>query len=422
MGIATPETLQDIRAMLDNDDIINRAGHPLMEIGSDHYFVDENDLQNVSDTERGMYLWTRHYPADDIGDWYYAYQAIMLANVALESLERVGAVDEQKGPLKGEALFIRAFQHYCLAQVFAPPYLVDGDNSREGIPLKLSSNFEEKTQRASVKEVYDQIEEDLNTALSLLPDVTMIKTRPSKAAVYALKARMYLAMRSYDRAFDMADKALGLYSTVLDLNTLDLESQSPFPLLHEEIMYACYGATGFVLSSLYANVSPELYKLYKDGDLRKEAYFYEKTEDRIGLKGDYIGIYSTVFPGLCTDEMYLIRAEISIRKGEVEKGLADLNKLLAFKYRSDSFQGYGDMEMTEALDLVLTERRKQLLFRGLRWSDLKRLNQEGREITLYRFADDGQTVIATLPPNDPRYIFLIPDNVVHLSGIKQNIR
>tara|TARA_R110002033_G_scaffold36621_1_gene75228 strand:+ start:3737 stop:3916 length:180 start_codon:yes stop_codon:yes gene_type:complete len=59
------------------------------------------------------------------------------------------------------------------------------------------------------------------------------------------------------------------------------------------------------------------------------------------------------------------------------------------------------------------------VWRGLRWQDIRRLNKEGAGITLTRTLK-GENY--TLPPNDPRYIFPIPDDEIALSGIKQNVR
>jgi len=55
--------------------------------------------------------------------------------------------------------------------------------------------------------------------------------------------------------------------------------------------------------------------------------------------------------------------------------------------------------------------------RTLRYTDLKRLNKEGANITLTRFIK-GQTY--TLLPNDPRYALPIPDDVIQVSGMPQN--
>ena len=73
-----------------------------------------------------------------------------------------------------------------------------------------------------------------------------------------------------------------------------------------------------------------------------------------------------------------------------------------------------------ALAKVLTERRKELLMRGLRWTDLRRLNRDSRfAVTLSRTVQ-GQEYL--LPPGDPRYTLLIPNEVIVNSGIAQNSR
>ena len=74
----------------------------------------------------------------------------------------------------------------------------------------------------------------------------------------------------------------------------------------------------------------------------------------------------------------------------------------------------------EALALVLTERRKELLFRGLRWTDLKRYNLESSSAeTLVRKIDQQEY---KLDPNDLRYVFLIPSYVMTAAKFEQNPR
>ena len=67
----------------------------------------------------------------------------------------------------------------------------------------------------------------------------------------------------------------------------------------------------------------------------------------------------------------------------------------------------------------LKERRKELLFRGLRWSDLKRYNRDGAGISLERTVN-GTTY--TLPPNDLRYAIAIPEDIIKMTGMPQNPR
>jgi len=73
----------------------------------------------------------------------------------------------------------------------------------------------------------------------------------------------------------------------------------------------------------------------------------------------------------------------------------------------------------EALAIILIERRKELLMRGLRWADLKRSNKEGANKTLIRIIN-GHPV--TLPPNDNRYAQPLPNEIILLTGMPQNSR
>ncbi|MNT13620.1 SusD family protein [compost metagenome] len=73
----------------------------------------------------------------------------------------------------------------------------------------------------------------------------------------------------------------------------------------------------------------------------------------------------------------------------------------------------------DAIAKILIERRKELVWRGLRWSDIKRLNKIGSEITLKRILNGTDHVLL---PNDPRYALPIPDDEIVRSGIDQNLR
>jgi hypothetical protein len=75
---------------------------------------------------------------------------------------------------------------------------------------------------------------------------------------------------------------------------------------------------------------------------------------------------------------------------------------------------------TKALKIILEERRKELVTRGLRWSDLRRLNMDPRfQVTLER-TYNGE--IYQLLPDDKRYTFPIPQDEIDRSGLEQNDR
>jgi len=135
------------------------------------------------------------------------------------------------------------------------------------------------------------------------------------------------------------------------------------------------------------------------------------------LKGSYSG-KSYCFSGLAVDEVYLIRAECAARAGNRDAALADLNTLLQHRWvRQDSipYNPIVAASASAALDSVLVERRKELSFRGLRWTDIRRLNKEGANIT-QSHGMNGQ--VYQLPPSSPNYVFYLPSDVLRLSGMK----
>ncbi len=133
-------------------------------------------------------------------------------------------------------------------------------------------------------------------------------------------------------------------------------------------------------------------------------------------KGSYLG-FGGVFSGLAIDEMYLIQAECLIRIGQVEQGLNVLNKLLVTRFVDNYYITFKELGRDDALDLVLKERRKQLLIRGLRWLDLRRFNfMESRNIELHRaLAGKEYKLLA----KDLKYTFLVPNNVLINSEVTQ---
>ena len=161
-----------------------------------------------------------------------------------------------------------------------------------------------------------------------------------------------------------------------------------------------------------------LYKTYNTNDLRLQLFF--KVSSGVNTyKGSYGGS-STFFNGLTTDELYLIRAECYARLNNKDAALSDLNALLVKRWKTGTFVPYTAASADEALKVILHERRKELIYRGLRWMDLRRLNQDSRFAAILQRNLNG--IIYTLPPNDPKYVLPIPDLVIQLSGIEQNAR
>jgi hypothetical protein len=309
---------------------------------------------------------------------------------------------------RGMALFYHGFALYQLAQLFAPAYDSVTSGTDPGLPLRMSADVNEKIYRATVQQTYDQILLDLNAAARLLPaNPDWYPTRPSKAAVYGLLSRVCLSARNYSQALLYADSCLQIHPALMDYNTLDATATLPFTRTNSEVIFgAAYLRSGpTTIGRSYTDSL--LFNSYQPEDLRKKLFF--KNGPLFFGRYDEDGY---AFGGIASDEIYLVRAECRARSGQTAAAMDDLNTLLTTRWTSSHFTPYTAASHEDALQQVLSERRKELLYRGLRWTDLRRLNKEpGHATTIYRTVN-GQ--VYSLPPADHRYVYLIPDNVIAL--------
>ncbi|ACU59756.1 RagB/SusD family nutrient uptake outer membrane protein [Chitinophaga pinensis] len=420
-----PETLEDLQAMLDNTDAINNNIPAYTEAGADNYYLTDMRFNSLSSNgARNAYIWGDEIftATDIILDWAGGYTRINYCNLVLESLDDLNFTPG-KGAynnIKGSALFLRAMSLYTMAEMFCKPYDSTRASSDLGLPLRTVSDILKIFPRASLKETYDRIFDDLNNAIALLPEKSVYKTRPSKLAAYALLSRIYLGLGNYGKAKIYADSTLNIYSNLLDYNTVANVSSLPFDQFNADVLFSAALTTTSLLSATNSPIDTLLYEQFEDGDLRKSLFFRENTSGMHLFKGTYSGNALLQFGGLALDEVILNRAECQARTGNVLAAMDDLNKLLRSRWLSGAYTDLTATDQTDALVKVLNERRKELIFRGRRWTDLRRLNKDVRFAKTIIRNINGKTY--QLLPNGPRYVFPIPDDEIQLSGIEQNIR
>ena len=100
-----------------------------------------------------------------------------------------------------------------------------------------------------------------------------------------------------------------------------------------------------------------------------------------------------------------------------DEALNYLNSLLIKRFKTGNFIPVTATNSNDALDIILSERRKELIFRGLRWPDIKRLNRLGNQIILRRKIA-GE--IIQLLPNADYYALPLPADIIKQTGLKQN--
>jgi hypothetical protein len=425
-ALLVPATLRDYQALLDNSNAIMNRTPYLSEVASDDFSIADNTIQGFSETEQNCYRWDKHiYYGFSNTDWDIPYRQIFYSNVVLDGLKGIDSPsnDPMYRNIKGMALFRRAWGLYQAVQVFTEGYNPQNANTKLGLPVRTSSDVSQIAGRSSLSETYVQILSDLTQAIPLLDLEQDVPTRPSKTAAYAFMARVCLTMQNYDKAKLYADSTLNIYNQLLDYNTLDTTLPFAMPNIystsnrHPEVIFlTILIPNSFLGTSNVTFASNELYDSYSDGDLRKSIFFNASQL----FTGSYIGTQLYQFSGLAVDEVFLIRAEANVRIGNITRAMDDLNMLLLNRYKKGQFESVTSTNPVELLGIILDERRKELVGRGIRWSDLKRINQDGLFAKKLIRIIDGKEV--TLPPLDKRYVFPIPDNEIAVNGIEQNER
>lgn len=417
--LAIPSKLKDLQALMDNVNTINYNDIQAAEVSSDDYYLPESVWRGLPREDyRRMYIWEKDnifWPLSN--DWMRSYRIIYSANVVLDNLGNIipsRAEQDQWDNVKGQAHYIRARQFFQNVLVWSSIYNEQTADQDLGIPLRLSQDFNVPSVRPSVRSVYEQIIDDLQKAIATLPVTPLVKTRASLPAAYGLLGRVYLAMGKYDSCYQYTDLALQLHAELLDYRTeIDPAGTLPFEQFNKEVLFESI-ISHPNLYTTNARIDSNLYDMYSDNDIRKQAYFISNNDGSYSFKGHYSII---LFGGIATDELYLMRAESSARLGNIEHALSDLNTLLEKRYQSGTFEPINARDPEILLDIILQERRKELLMRGIRWMDIKRLNRDGADIKLKRVLD-GNTY--ELLPNSPRFNLTIPEDVITLSGIPQN--
>jgi tetratricopeptide (TPR) repeat protein len=421
-----PTSIKDFQAMLDHTSYMNDYRPALGEVSADNYYVSDKMWPGYNVDNRNKYTWNKEIYTDQVTDnnnWNFVWRGVLQANVVLDGIDKTEDVGSSAwNNIKGSAHFYRAEAFFDISQIYSRPYNLTFPDA-PGIPLRLTADPNVKSERAGLQETYQQMLSDLHTAAGYLPVTPLYKTRPSKPAAYALLSRVYLVMQDYSHALLYADSCLKLYDSLLDYNTLNATITFPVTVFNKEVLY--HAVMG---NELYANfpiVDTNLYKSYNVNDLRQKIFFKANPiNGGMMFAGTYTGGSASAnrlnyFAGLATDEVYLTRAECYARAGNITDAMKDLNALMIKRFKTGTFIPFTANNTSEALDLILKERRKETIFRGLRWVDLRRLNSDGANITLTRKIDNQSY---TLEPNSPRYTLPLPPDVILLTGMEQNER
>ena len=186
--------------MSDNTDYMG-AQNSQGNRGGDQYFFWQEQTEGGNDSPEQV--------------WMLYYEGVYKANEAL------AAIEEQGGPKndilrnsKGEALLIRAYDHFILANEFCRPYNGKTSTKDAGLYYAIGiadfSAAAEQSNRGTVADVYAKIAADIEAGIPLLNDTYEVpKYHFNKQAAYAFATRFYLYYEKWEKAKEYADKLLG---------------------------------------------------------------------------------------------------------------------------------------------------------------------------------------------------------------------
>ncbi|RAV30640.1 RagB/SusD family nutrient uptake outer membrane protein [Sinomicrobium soli] len=418
-GETIPETLEDYE-LLFNGIAMTDLMPDILQFATDNSYI-SHGIEELGKVENAYY-WNHNldYDLEENPEiWKNAYLGQYYSNVVInEIMEAKDGTEAEKRSLMGQAMTIRAMNYLYLLTAFANAYDPERNPDDPGVPLVTSINVtDEIPARSTLKECFDLMTYDLKQAMEWLPETHNNRWRVTRYVAAGVLARIYTYTGQYEEADTYATIALQSPQTnkILDYNAMEVED---FPDLEVNSERLWIDNTPSNYSDcLY---SYDLLEYFQEGDSRIRLFTRIDEETGITIRDDAdIRSFGISYP-----EMYLVRAEYLARSGEVNPAMEIVNMLREFRIP----EGAPGRELTatnaeEALEMVLAERRRELVFRGTRWMDMKRLDLEGRMPAVHRYVnnDPGDNLIRTLEPGSADYTFEIPMKVLSMNtNIKPN--
>lgn len=421
---------QDYQSLLNNSTSVEKSYYWPVLASDDIYGSDEAYLNTLLLTDANAYSWKSDLVGDnnEDPDWADQYKQIYLFNqVATEIMDSQGGTEAQKRNILAQAKVHRALNYFNLVNSYAKQYDASTANTDKGVPLLTSPDLYAKLDRKSVETVYKQIIEDLSSAIADLPEQANFNILASRPAAQAILARVYLQMRDYGKALQYAELVLaGPHYQLIDLKQYKAAPNSyPNILDDTEEIFIKSLRNSFPTLSL----NPDLLALFEPGDLRANLFTVDGSvftwtpfQGKAYNKHRIISANAKVTNGPTLPEMMLIKAEALARdNGRFAEAVAVLNSLRSKRFDDNAYTPLQTSDQQTILKLVINERRKELMGKGLRWFDQKRLAAEPGFVNTQTRTYKGESF--SLAPNSNRYVFPIASKYIVLNPeIIQNPR
>jgi hypothetical protein len=315
------------------------------------------------------------------GLWTDMYNVIYQSNALIEGLHRSQNLNDQfKNQLTGEALFLKAFTHFYLCNLF-------GD-----VPYINTTDYRENTiaSRMPIARVMELVIADLKRAKVLLADNYSMasgeRVRVNKWTATAMLARVYLYTQDWTNAVTESGLVInnkGLYDLIpVDEVFLKNSKEAIWQLYPVQPYCNTNEGSIFILNSrpMAFALRADLESNFVSGDLRRihwiaeikvgTAHWFYPFKYKIRLGREPLNEYSMV---LRLAEQYLIRAEAATRLDDLGLAIADVDAVRFRAGLAKIAEVDPDISKGELLREIEAQRRLELFTEwGHRWFDLKR--------------------------------------------------
>lgn len=423
-----------------------RSGEGSLMLQMDNLGEDYVNTANANGWFIPTYKWQVHTSAtsgDDLFPYRTYYRLIRNANTIIEGAAAAEGPDAARNAALGQALTYRAWAHFQLVQRYGKRYEAGAVNSQMGVPLRLNTS-QEPLPRASVEDVYRQINIDLDDAIVAMEGYARPnKSHLNKSVAQGLKARVALVQGKYDIAAQFAEEARAGY-TLMNASDYfnkfsDYSSAEWMWGSHiQEDQTDYFGNFGAYISRNYSssNIRPnpkainsKLYDMISATDVRKS--LFDPTGKHLNLPAGY-SLLSTHqlkpytsqkflsegngdsrmdVPYMRVSEMYLIEAEAKAHLGEATAA----NALQAMAVVRDPNYVITNTSGQALIDEILIQRRVELWGEGFRFYDLKRLNQALDRNGANHTA--SLAVVFDVPAGDKSWQWLIPQDALNANPL-----
>lgn len=388
--------------------------------------------------------------------WSTNYNMIYSCNSVIKGIDINTTSTELKYYL-AQALGYRAWAYFNLAQLYQFTYV--GNEDKPCVPLITDENSDKAATdgapRATVAEVYELINSDLDKAIEFLKESGHIapadrlgKQFMTAATATGIRARVKLVQNKWSEA--AADAQYVIQNSGATPYTIAEVSKPSFwdASDHSWIFAICiesgevgnlhcwpghfvtFYEGGYPAVGVYRKINKKLFENISPTDVRKGwwcdetgytpnvdaahanilyGYFDSKEEAAyVNVKFD---TYQSMFSGMCylndlplmrIEEMILTLAEAQAMSGDTGSALNTLNNFIQ-TYRDPNYN-FSSTSATDIQDEIWNQRRVELWGEGIAYFDLLRLKKPMDRVG----GGFEPSVCFNIPAGDPLLIYLIP--------------